>query len=77
MLARALRHPRTPWYANVTLAYALSPIDLIPDFIPVLGHLDDLVLVPRTTVRGGLALEVAQPLLEVPSTGPRTMVRGE
>jgi uncharacterized membrane protein YkvA (DUF1232 family) len=44
------RDPRTPWPAKavavVTAAYALSPIDLIPDFIPVLGYLDDLVLVP-------------------------------
>jgi uncharacterized membrane protein YkvA (DUF1232 family) len=43
-------HPRTPWYAKacglVTLLYLLAPIDLIPDFIPVLGQLDDLVLVP-------------------------------
>lgn len=50
VLALALRHSRTPWYAKavggLTLLYALSPIDLIPDFIPVLGHLDDLVLVP-------------------------------
>jgi uncharacterized membrane protein YkvA (DUF1232 family) len=49
-MARALGHPRTPWYARavgaVTLLYALSPVDLIPDFIPVLGHLDDIVLVP-------------------------------
>jgi uncharacterized membrane protein YkvA (DUF1232 family) len=46
----ALRDPRTPWYARVVaicvVAYAFSPIDLIPDFIPVLGYLDDLVLVP-------------------------------
>ncbi len=46
----AARDPQTPWYAKalcVTVAaYALSPIDLIPDFIPVLGYLDDLVLVP-------------------------------
>jgi len=46
----AARDPRTPWYAK-TLAvcvagYALSPIDLIPDFIPVLGYLDDVVIVP-------------------------------
>jgi uncharacterized membrane protein YkvA (DUF1232 family) len=46
----AYRDPRLPWQARVlailVLAYALSPIDLIPDFIPVLGYLDDLVLVP-------------------------------
>lgn len=41
---------RTPWYARVVaaivVAYAFSPIDLIPDFVPVLGYLDDLILVP-------------------------------
>jgi len=46
----ARRDPRIPWYARllaiVIVAYALSPIDLIPDFIPVLGYLDDLVIVP-------------------------------
>jgi uncharacterized membrane protein YkvA (DUF1232 family) len=46
----ATRDPRVPWYAKgVALAvagYALSPIDLIPDFIPVLGYLDDVILVP-------------------------------
>jgi uncharacterized membrane protein YkvA (DUF1232 family) len=46
----ARRDPRVPWYAKalaiVVAAYALSPIDLIPDFIPVLGHLDDLIIVP-------------------------------
>lgn len=46
----AARDPRTPWWlrglAIVIAAYALSPIDLIPDFIPVLGLLDDLLLVP-------------------------------
>lgn len=46
----AARDPRTPWYAKalaaVVVAYALSPIDLIPDFIPVLGYLDDIVIVP-------------------------------
>jgi uncharacterized membrane protein YkvA (DUF1232 family) len=46
----AARDPRVPWYvkalAAAVAAYALSPIDLIPDFIPVLGYLDDLVIVP-------------------------------
>ena len=46
----ASRDPRVPWYAKVlaiaVAAYALSPIDLIPDFIPVLGVLDDLIIVP-------------------------------
>jgi uncharacterized membrane protein YkvA (DUF1232 family) len=46
----AARHPGTPWYvkalAVAVAAYALSPIDLIPDFVPVLGYLDDLVIVP-------------------------------
>lgn len=53
----ACRDPRTPWYAKLiaggVVAYALSPIDLIPDFIPVLGYLDDLVIVPL-----GIALAV-------------------
>ena len=46
----AARDPRTPWYAKAlavcVAGYALSPIDLIPDFIPVLGYLDDAVIVP-------------------------------
>jgi uncharacterized membrane protein YkvA (DUF1232 family) len=44
------RDPRVPWYAKAVAlavaAYALSPIDLIPDFIPVIGYLDDLIIVP-------------------------------
>ena len=56
-LVIAYRDPRTPWYAKtwamVVAAYALSPIDLIPDFIPVLGYVDDLVLLPL-----GIALAV-------------------
>lgn len=46
----ACRDPRVPWYAKVFMAaivgYALSPIDLIPDFIPVLGYVDDLIILP-------------------------------
>ncbi len=53
----AYKDPRVPWYARLLAAgvvgYAFSPIDLIPDFIPVLGYLDDLVLVPL-----GVALAV-------------------
>ena len=45
----AMRHPKTPWYAKAvggaTLVYALSPIDLIPDFLPVIGFADDALLV--------------------------------
>ena len=53
----AARHPETPWYAKFfvagVVAYAFSPIDLIPDFVPVLGHLDDLILIPM-----GIALAI-------------------
>jgi len=53
----AYRDPRTPWMARLwavlVVAYALSPVDLIPDFIPLLGYLDDLLLVPL-----GIALAV-------------------
>lgn len=56
-LARAARDPRVPWYARALaaciVAYAFSPLDLIPDPIPVLGYLDDLVLLPL-----GIALVV-------------------
>lgn len=56
-LWKLVRHPDTPrapkWVALLVLAYALSPIDLIPDFIPVLGQLDDLLLLPL-----GIALAV-------------------
>lgn len=45
-----LKQERTPWYAKVmagiTIGYALSPVDLIPDFIPVLGYLDDVIILP-------------------------------
>ncbi len=53
----AYRDPRTPWLAKglvlLVVAYALSPIDLIPDFIPLLGYLDDLILLPL-----GIALAI-------------------
>ncbi|MHB9144540.1 MAG: YkvA family protein [Symbiobacteriia bacterium] len=53
----ASRDPRVPWYAKVAaasvVAYALSPIDLIPDFVPILGYLDDVIIVPA-----GIALAV-------------------
>lgn len=53
----AARHPQTPWYAKLLVggivAYALSPIDLIPDFIPVVGYLDDIILLPL-----GIALAI-------------------
>ncbi len=46
----AIKHPKTPaaakYLAMFVCAYAFSPIDLIPDFIPVLGYLDDLILIP-------------------------------
>ena len=49
-LSLAYRDPRVPWHARAValcvVAYAFSPIDLIPDFVPVLGYLDDLVLLP-------------------------------
>lgn len=53
----ACRDRRTPWYARLVavcvVAYALSPVDLIPDFVPILGYLDDLLLVPL-----GIALAI-------------------
>lgn len=65
-LALAARDPRVPWKAKVVAvavaAYALSPIDLIPDFIPVLGYLDDLVIVPAGIL---LAVRLVPPELMV------------
>ncbi len=50
LLFLAYKHPKTPWYAKLfammIVSFALSPIDLIPDFIPVLGYLDDIILLP-------------------------------
>jgi uncharacterized membrane protein YkvA (DUF1232 family) len=65
-LWKLFKHPQTPraakWVAIAVIAYAVSPIDLIPDFIPVLGLLDDMIIVPL-----GIALAVRltpQPLWE-------------
>jgi uncharacterized membrane protein YkvA (DUF1232 family) len=60
----AARDPRVPWNAKAVAAavaaYALSPIDLIPDFIPVLGYLDDLIIVPLGIL---LAIKLVPPAL--------------
>lgn len=49
-ISLSIKDKRTPWYAKCmiafTISYALSPVDLIPDFIPILGYLDDLVILP-------------------------------
>ena len=81
-LAKLVRHPATPWWckavALAVLAYALSPIDLIPDFIPVLGQLDDLVLVPLGL---WLAVRLAPPALwqaclaQARAEGPRKLAK--
>lgn len=58
----AYRHPQVPWYAKVwaalVVAYAFSPIDLVPDFIPVLGYLDDIILIPLGV---GIAVKLIPP----------------
>lgn len=76
----AYRDPRVPWYARlfvgVVVAYAFSPIDLIPDPIPVLGYLDDLVLIPL-----GIAIAInlipAQVLSESRAESARAMAAGK
>lgn len=76
----AYKDPRVPWYARVfagcVVAYAFSPIDLIPDFIPVIGYLDDLILVPL-----GIALAVrmipATVLAECRQESQRVMAAGK
>ncbi|MGG1516991.1 YkvA family protein [Paenibacillus oryzisoli] len=66
VLFLAYKDPRVPWYAKLVtalvVAYAFSPIDLIPDFIPVLGYLDDLIIIPLGIT---LALRlIPQPIIE-------------
>lgn len=62
MLYLSYKDPRTSWYAKLVailvVSYAFSPIDLIPDFIPVLGYLDDLIIVPFGII---LALKLIPP----------------
>lgn len=76
----AARHPSTPWYAKmlvaVIVAYALSPIDLIPDFIPVLGYLDDLILIP---IGIALAIKLVPPavLTECRARSQEALVNGK
>ena len=64
----AYRDPRTPWYGRLfaacVVAYAFSPIDLIPDPIPVIGYLDDLILIPLGVV---LAIRMIPPQVMVES----------
>jgi uncharacterized membrane protein YkvA (DUF1232 family) len=79
-LSIAARDPRVPWVAKgllgLVLAYAFSPIDLIPDFIPVLGYLDDLVIVPL-----GIALALrmipAQVMVDARKQAEEWSQRGE
>lgn len=63
-LFNAFKHPLTPWYAKaaaiLAIGYAVSPIDLIPDFVPILGYLDDLVLLPLLI---SLAVKLIPPIV--------------
>jgi uncharacterized membrane protein YkvA (DUF1232 family) len=74
----AYRDPRTPLYAKlfaaVVVAYAFSPIDLIPDFIPVLGYLDDLILIPLGVA---LALRMISPEVMVDARARAAEMEGK
>jgi uncharacterized membrane protein YkvA (DUF1232 family) len=75
----AYKDPRVPWYAKafaaVVVAYAFSPIDLIPDFIPLLGYLDDLLLIPLG-VRAALKMIPAPVMAECRAKAQGTMADG-
>ena len=76
----AARDPRTPWYAKLLVAgivaYAFSPIDLIPDFVPVLGYLDDLVLIPMS-IALAIKLVPHQVLAECRARAQQTIQNGK
>src|SRR3954452_20245450 len=74
----AARDPRTPWYAKAfalaIAAYALSPIDLIPDFIPVIGYLDEMILLPLAIM---LATRLVPPDLMAEHRAAATRAQGK
>ena len=74
----AARDPRTPWYAKAfalaIAAYALSPIDLIPDFIPILGYLDEVILLPLAIM---LAVQLVPPDLMAEHRATATKAEGK
>jgi uncharacterized membrane protein YkvA (DUF1232 family) len=74
----ACKDPRVPWYARVfagfVVAYAFSPLDLIPDFIPILGYLDDLILVPLGII---LVLKMIPPAVLVECRQKAEKVMGD
>jgi uncharacterized membrane protein YkvA (DUF1232 family) len=76
----AARDPRVPWYAKaflgLVLAYAFSPIDLIPDFIPVLGYLDDLILIPLG-ITLSLKMIPAQVMLDARKQAEEALLHGK
>jgi uncharacterized membrane protein YkvA (DUF1232 family) len=75
----AARDPRTPWMAKLVVlaivAYVISPIDLIPDFIPVLGYLDEVILVP-IAISFALKMVPANVLSEARERAPQAFKRG-
>jgi uncharacterized membrane protein YkvA (DUF1232 family) len=76
----AYRDPRVPWFARVftacVVAYAFSPIDLIPDFIPILGYLDDLILLPLG-IKFALSMIPVEVMLESRAKAQQIMDEGK